>query len=331
MGKYTTAYEPISRKTYRFLLSILTAIFFIHVIILIRDGKWSWGDGAWQIKFITVFFILWMLSYAGLFVIQRVFLSRIYNYAPRFETASKSNLAHEAILSFKRRARGLQLLATLALILVGVCCFWGIRFYANAELNAVTSAGNLEYQLAKEVQGKAISEVTIATARLAEQQDPKGIAYAKAKAVLEAALKLQQAADKNLFEALKTSAIDLSIRRSGVGSKASPAESDSTTIYLVSVLSTKIGAILMLLFLVTILVTLHRYLLRMAAFYDSRADIIQFMARVDILKIDEIKNLFFSESIGFEKQAKSITESYADVLRGMLGEKTSVSELKSKT
>ena len=53
------------------------------------------------------------------------------------------------------------------------------------------------------------------------------------------------------------------------------ASGNNTTIFLGTLLSTKIGTTVLLLFLVQILVTLYRYNIRLASFYDSRADILQ--------------------------------------------------------
>jgi hypothetical protein len=54
--------------------------------------------------------------------------------------------------------------------------------------------------------------------------------------------------------------------------------SKSQTVFLVSTLSTKIGSILLLIFLVQLLSSLYRYHIRLAVFCDSRADFLQMLS-----------------------------------------------------
>jgi len=51
--------------------------------------------------------------------------------------------------------------------------------------------------------------------------------------------------------------------------------------HLISTISTRVGAVLIIIFLVQILITLYRYSLRLAAYYDARADALELAIGVD--------------------------------------------------
>ncbi len=81
-----------------------------------------------------------------------------------------------------------------------------------------------------------------------------------------------------------------------------------TTTFIVSTLSTKVGSVLMLLFLVQILVSLYRYSMRLAAFYDSRADFLQVLDSEQKLTAATLADLLSSDKLEFSKTPSSPTE-----------------------
>ena len=78
-----------------------------------------------------------------------------------------------------------------------------------------------------------------------------------------------------------------------------------SNIYLVSTVTTRIGAILILLFLVQILVSLYRYNIRLAAYYDARADGFELMAVEKLEDIEAVIRILSPENIDFGKQPTS--------------------------
>ena len=89
---------------------------------------------------------------------------------------------------------------------------------------------------------------------------------------------------------------------------------DSTEI-IISTLSTRIGTVLLLLFLVQILVSLYRYNAKLAAFYDGRADTLQMMGNIGSLHFDQIAKLTLADSLDFGKTDQLPAERAIELLR----------------
>ena len=87
------------------------------------------------------------------------------------------------------------------------------------------------------------------------------------------------------------------------------------TTYLVSSMSTRIGSVLLLVFLVQILVSLYRYTMRLAAFYDSRADILKLMDFELPASTEKIISIFRSDSLDFGKQIVPPTTEVLNVIK----------------
>ena len=68
---------------------------------------------------------------------------------------------------------------------------------------------------------------------------------------------------------------------------------------LISVLTTRIGSVLLLLFLVQILVTLYRYSARLAAYYDARADALVLAPSFQSLSFPDLVSCFSPERLDF--------------------------------
>lgn len=91
----------------------------------------------------------------------------------------------------------------------------------------------------------------------------------------------------------------------------------SNTVFLVSLLSTKIGSAITLLFLVQLLVYLYRYTVRLASFYDSRADILSIMKPDENLTLKKLNELLISENIGFGKQPTTPAKNIIDLIKAL--------------
>lgn len=80
------------------------------------------------------------------------------------------------------------------------------------------------------------------------------------------------------------------------------------TIYLISSLTTRFGAVLILLFLVQTLITLYRYNTRLAAFFDSRADVLELLREATSDKLATLVQLFAPEAIDYGRLPRTPSE-----------------------
>ena len=90
---------------------------------------------------------------------------------------------------------------------------------------------------------------------------------------------------------------------------------------LISTITTRVGAVLILVFLAQILISLYRYSTRLAHFYDACADVIEIsMGDTQLLsesRLNAFRNLLAPESIQFDKQVKAPTEQILNVARAI--------------
>ncbi|MGJ3242548.1 MAG: hypothetical protein ACFE0O_06290 [Opitutales bacterium] len=94
-------------------------------------------------------------------------------------------------------------------------------------------------------------------------------------------------------------------------------ESDATSI-LISTLSTRIGALLILVFLVQILVSLYRYNIRLAAFFDARADALELSPGMNASDVESLIRVLSPENVDFGKSPASPTQHAVDLARELL-------------
>jgi hypothetical protein len=86
---------------------------------------------------------------------------------------------------------------------------------------------------------------------------------------------------------------------------------------LVTTTTTRIGSIIILLFLVQILVTLYRYNVRAAAFYDGRADALLLIQGKDA-ELGRLVDLFTPTSVDFGRMPSTPLHAVLDVAKGAL-------------
>lgn len=99
---------------------------------------------------------------------------------------------------------------------------------------------------------------------------------------------------------------------------------------IVSAITTRVGSILLLLFLVRILVPLYRYNIRLAAYYDARADALEVTRlnkdavdkdEVDIELFEKLTSSLSPDSIDFAKPPSAPTQEVLDFLKQVLTSK----------
>jgi hypothetical protein len=101
---------------------------------------------------------------------------------------------------------------------------------------------------------------------------------------------------------------EIAVLASQVQEKATPID--------VSTLATRLGSVLILLFLVQILVTLYRYTIRVAAFYDGRADAILFASLASTnLSFMDAGTFFTPTNVDFGKVPRSPAEHALELVK----------------
>jgi len=85
-----------------------------------------------------------------------------------------------------------------------------------------------------------------------------------------------------------------------IASQASSVGDQSRTQQMVTTTTTRVGSVIILLFLVQVLVTLYRYNIRAAAFYDGRADAL-IMARREDTELGTLVEIFTPTTLDFGK------------------------------
>jgi hypothetical protein len=90
-------------------------------------------------------------------------------------------------------------------------------------------------------------------------------------------------------------------------------EETNTVRYVVNFLGSKLGSVVVLIFLVQILVSLYRYNVRLAAFNDSRADLLQTLPKGVALKVKDSMEIFPSQTLTFGKEPSTPLKELADV------------------
>ncbi len=99
---------------------------------------------------------------------------------------------------------------------------------------------------------------------------------------------------------------------------ARTSDQTQSQIYLVSTVTTRVGSVLILLFLVQILVSLYRYNIRLAAYYDARADGLELVTTGSSEQIESIVRALSPESIDFGKSPMSPATHAVDLAKEIL-------------
>ena len=92
-----------------------------------------------------------------------------------------------------------------------------------------------------------------------------------------------------------------------IQSDISDLKNNNSTPYLISTISTRLGSILLLIFLVQIFVSVYRYLKRMEFFYSSRSDALRLLESGDVKDLERIVSMISSDNISFGKLPSSPT------------------------
>ena len=90
---------------------------------------------------------------------------------------------------------------------------------------------------------------------------------------------------------------------------------------LISTVTTRIGAVLILIFLVQILLTTYRYTLRLAAFYDARADALELLGTLKASDLAEVTRALAPDAVEFDAMPASPRQTVVDVAKDVLAKR----------
>ncbi len=76
--------------------------------------------------------------------------------------------------------------------------------------------------------------------------------------------------------------------------------------------------IVLLLFLVQLFVSLYRYNMKMAAFHDSRADVLLLISDTSALTFEQLARITFSDELDFSKLERPPTEYAVDLAKQLI-------------
>lgn len=96
------------------------------------------------------------------------------------------------------------------------------------------------------------------------------------------------------------------------------------TLYIISISTTRIGIVVLLLFLVQILVPLYRYNVKLAAFYDARADALTLVENQSTEELERLVCVLSPDVVDFSKPPESPTQQAFELVKEVIA-------LKNKT
>jgi hypothetical protein len=269
------------------LISLLLAI---AIKYYVKDESYEWSriDLIW---FLVIALIVRLVIHW--FVVIR----RAYQTIPEEHCApaSQDPTTRIVIFQLRRRAARLRLVARFTLFLILVTLVGGLYTFGWAE--QIAAKAQLDRRLSLQREWQEIQE------EIKDTQD-------KLDRAMDPAFKTDI---ENMLRSLRSRAGYLeSLARS---SDTSPTSSQSDSTYLVSVVSTKLGSALILLFLVQILVTLYRYNVRFASFCDSRGDVLQLLTTSEHIPLEKVVALLAPDKLDFGKTPSSPVQNALDIAK----------------
>jgi hypothetical protein len=224
--------------------------------------------------------------------------------APRWPAESSSPALIAVVRQLRNRAQRLREAALFSLALILASLAGGFALFSAAEETSTSVPEKFEnnlYDQWVDAQSRAAS-LDQALGSIARSDD------AARKTELEKKRSILDERIKNLEERVKA-ADDLA--------RGSESRSNQTR-FIVSVISKRVGSVLLLIFLVQILVTLYRYSSRLAAFYDSRADALQLCRLGAFDSAEASVGLLAPDKLDFGKTPRSPIENAVELAQEIL-------------
>ncbi len=214
-----------------------------------------------------------------------------------------------AVERLRARSARLRKTASVAvlLIVVALAAGLGLFFYAGEITNRESQSINKEFAAL----GVRLSE-------LAREVNRAGSDVPR----LDTSSTITPSDETFAFEKLTTALNDVRTDLQNARQQVFNPTDGSDRYRLISTVSTRIGSVLILIFLVQILVGLYRYNIRLAAFYDARADALEALATasaaLDVRKLRILTLLWSPDQIGFGKEPRSPLDAAIDLTKEML-------------
>lgn len=267
----------------------------------------------------AVLFIFWIISYG------------FYRLMPRVDDVAKPK-AHSLevgiaglISGLRARAARQRQQATAVLCAIIAATGFGIWIFVRAEsfsqLTAVeTEIGRLTPMLEEELGvRKALND---GLEMLLKTKDDKNAPESETRVLLKG-IEAQQSDLLRISRYREaTGAEDTGLKLlealKGVSDSAAFQAGTRFETFLVSTISTRIGIVLLLVFLIQILVSLYRYGTRLAGAYDMQADALSMKGEMRELELDKLATFFANQLVDFGNVPKAPSESLQQVLKDTL-------------
>jgi hypothetical protein len=233
-----------------------------------------------------------------------IFKSRAYElhnqnkYRARFEHKAIHNL----IFELRSRSAYLRFMGNVILIILVMVLGVGYTLFQGAERVAGLSVNDTQLLLNQQ----RIVERDISNLKSNRDSIVSNLNDQKVTAdVLERTTVLYSTIDERILR-LEESSVSIAkrIAEPESGTKASSETDQPFANYALSLLSTKIGAVMLLVFGAQILVSLYRYLIRLAAFSDSRADTMMLIHENE-LSFEKLADFLNPDQIEFTTKAEA--------------------------
>ncbi len=299
-----------------------------HPISFIKGLKLFIDQEGWEktCSYIMIWTIIWYLA-------RLVFFGSAYGYLknslygpfsrseksddPEFETADKSKPVRLVVFRIRRRAKWATVGANASLVLIMISLMSGLLLFRSAETTASEGEARLrasavkdelrysETRLERLKQDLQYIESSISLARKQQQEASEKANIqeedlTKDKMAIESDIKQIENRTNELMKMLRELSSPYQVPTAG---------------YLWSILSTKIGSSLLILFLVQILISLYRYSTRLSAFYEARADGLQLAEEVDKLSLDSLIGLLSADRLDFGRNPKTPVQEIAEIVK----------------
>lgn len=269
----------------------IVSILIATIAIQFWKEEWPWSVSHWIGFFSTA------IAIRIVFALRRPWGAIPPEYC---DPASHDATVRTVIVQLRMRAVRLRLVAHFTLFLILLSLVGGLYTFGFAEQFAVRAEIDRSVQLQVEIEA-----TKNAIARTKSRLENESVKFPEDVYGWEMDLKASENRLVFLEEELK--------RRRATTTTTGQSE----TIYLVSVLSTKIGSALMLLFLVQILVTLYRYNVRFASFCDARADALQLLITSEGIPLGEVIALLAPDKLDFGKTPSTPLQNVVDLAKEM--------------
>jgi hypothetical protein len=245
---------------------------------------------------ITLYIILAIIFFGTAAVARAILLLRARQQAARphshFGRIAGNKQIESIVYALRERATRLRRASNVILGLVVLSVLLGFRVFASA--GYITSRD--QTAIVDRMADRAVDDLGRATDAL---RDSRGVSQADIDMVKRGLAEVE-AATKDRAAA---------IREAGAG---------VNMMSVWSTISTRIASVLLLLFLVQILVTMYRYSIRLAAFYDARADILQLSPPFDSIQFTDIVKALSPDALDFGREPKSPAQYAIDLAKELI-------------